>query len=81
MAEKEIRSLSLIQWQAGKKEDRCIENCDLFKDRSSFIKKPAFREKSQYNFHEKSTDNEKYLRSSSVSSYIGKIIMGRTLWP
>ena len=64
---------------SGKKKDRCIENCDLFKDRSSFIKKLAFSENSQHNFHEKSTAKEKYLGLTPASSYIGKIIMGRML--
>ena len=81
MAEKEIRSLSLIQWQAGKRKDRCIENCDLFKDRSSFIKKLAFHEISYYNFSENSTSKVKYLGQSLASSYIGKIIMDRAIWP
>lgn len=46
----------------GKKEESYIEKCDLIKDNSKNTKMPAFNKKSPFNFPEKSTNREKYLR-------------------
>ena len=36
-----------------KKEENCIENCDLFKDRIYFIQKLAFKQNYPINFFKK----------------------------